>query len=216
MNSITVFLHGLSCVLRLSALDSPGTLCISSLALLESEDHIRMRQQPLCSAMFFQGVLMDPLLHISYPPPRSCSHELLRYYPLLSSPCLFLVLWLSHPAGVWVVMRAFGFRFPTPFLVCVCCLLWFLSSTSDLGFQKQGDFSLLDSLNVPGVWNKSGHFPGRFCCMLTPCVFVQTWLLNGKKSSHLDLFLLSVVIFHISLLVIFFYLEFLLPKVLVL
>lgn len=115
------------------------------------------------------------------PPVCSCSHELLRYYPLLSSPCLFLVLWLSHPAGVWVVMRAFGFRFPTPFLVCVCCLLWFLSSTSDLGFQQQGDFSLLDSLNVPGVWSKSGHFPGRFCCMLTPCVFVQTWLLNGKK-----------------------------------
>lgn len=125
----------------------------------------------------FDGSLASHLL----PPPRSCSHELLRYYPLLSSPCLFLVLWLSHPAGVWVVMRAFGFRFPTPFLVCVCCLLWFLSSTSDLGFQKQGDFSLLDSLNVPGVWNKSGHFPGRFCCMLTPCVFVQTWLLNGKK-----------------------------------
>lgn len=113
------------CVETLSALDYPRILCIFSLASLESDDPIRMLQQLLCSAMFFQGGLMDPLHHravawvgIEWVPglwPVSCYTLPLQLCPWvakvlpsaeLSLP-FFLVLWLAHPAGGWVVMRAF-------------------------------------------------------------------------------------------------------------
>lgn len=159
------------CVETLPALDSPGTLCISSLALLESEDHIRMLQQPLCSAMFFQGVLMDPLLHravawvgigwvpdlwhvsslIPPPPVCSCSHELLRYYPLLSSPCLFsgpVALSSSRSVGGY---ESFWFQVSYPF--SNLCLLLVVVLEFNFWFRFPAAGRLLSSRFSQCAWS---------------------------------------------------------------